>query len=63
MSEEEMKIVLDQTIERFEITRQLQKEFQNPIVTMRFTETELKRMIFMLKTFRDLIRLVEEGKV
>ena len=63
MSEEEMKIVLDQTIERFENERLLQKELQYPVMAMSFTETELKQMIFMLGTFRNMIHIVEEGKV
>ena len=63
MSEEEMKIVLDQTIERFENERLLQKELQYPVMVMSFTETELKQMIFMLGTFRNMIHIVEEGKV
>lgn len=55
MSDGELMEVLKETIEKFEITKQVQDFEQVPLITMRFYDYEIQRIIYLLGTLKALM--------
>jgi len=55
MSDGELMEVLKETMEKFENTKQVQELEQVPLITMRFYDYEIKRIIYFLGTLKALM--------